>query len=262
MKKRLLALTLALLTLLLLAGCGEKEPETDLAYVQGKGTLVIGVTDFPPMDYPEDGDWAGFDADMARAFAQSLGVTPIFKEIKWEDKATDLQEKEIDVVWNAMTLSSENSARMDCSLPYCRNAQVVVLAANKADGYQTEDSLRTLNFVAEDGSAGANALDEVGLSYTPVKDSETALARVADGTADACAIDLLLVNAMVGSGTNYPTLTHTVELCQEEYAVAFRQGSDLVGPLNDFLAQSYADGTTQQYAVTHHIEAYILDPNS
>ena len=101
--------------------------DSDLAYVQGKGTLVVGITDFEPMDYKDaDGNWIGFDADMATAFAQSLGVDVEFVEIDWDNKVLELEAKTLDCVWNGMTLTDEVLSAMECSKAYCNNAQVVV----------------------------------------------------------------------------------------------------------------------------------------
>ena len=111
MKKGIVTIS-ALLAAGMLSGCGPQESggaflegRSDLAYVQGKGTLVVGVTDFAPMDYREDGAWTGFDAQMAESFAQSIGVTAVFEEIDWDKKAELLQEGEIDCIWNGMTLT-------------------------------------------------------------------------------------------------------------------------------------------------------------
>ena len=69
------------------ASAASSEAESDLAYVQDKGTLVVGMTDFAPMDYrDENGEWIGFDADMAKAFAEYLGVDVEFLEINWDNK--------------------------------------------------------------------------------------------------------------------------------------------------------------------------------
>ena len=65
--------------------------ESDLAYVQDKGTLVVGITEFEPMDFQNtDGEWIGFDADMAKAFAESLGVDVEFQVIDWDNKIMEL----------------------------------------------------------------------------------------------------------------------------------------------------------------------------
>ena len=101
--------------------------DSDVAYIQGKGTLIVGITDFAPMDYKnESGEWIGFDADMARIVAEKLGVEVQFVEIDWDNKIMELDSKNIDVVWNGMTLTAEVKAAMECSNAYCNNAQVVI----------------------------------------------------------------------------------------------------------------------------------------
>ena len=108
----------------------EAAAESDVAYIQEKGVLLVGITDFAPMDYKdENGEWIGFDADMAKIVAEKLGVEVEFVEIDWDSKIMELDSKNIDVVWNGMTLTDEVKAAMDCSVPYCNNAQVVVVAA-------------------------------------------------------------------------------------------------------------------------------------
>lgn len=113
------------------AACEFTEKEGgDVAYIKGKGTLIVGITDFAPMDYKDDNDeWIGFDADMARVTAEKLGVEVQFVEIDWDSKIMELDSKNIDVVWNGMTLTDEVKAAMECSNAYCNNAQVVVVPA-------------------------------------------------------------------------------------------------------------------------------------
>ncbi len=105
----------------------EEAADGDVAYIKGKGSLIIGITDFEPMDYKESDEWIGFDADMARIVAEKLGVEAQFVEIDWDTKAMELQSKNIDVVWNGMTLTDEVKNAMECTVPYCNNAQVVVV---------------------------------------------------------------------------------------------------------------------------------------
>ena len=79
------------------------------------------------MDYKdESGNWIGFDADMASAFAESLGVKAEFVEIDWDNKIMELDSKAIDVVWNGMTITTAAQESMECTNAYCNNAQVVV----------------------------------------------------------------------------------------------------------------------------------------
>ena len=278
--KKLIALLLAgCMMASMVVGCGSKEEaaeapaateeaaeaedtadaESDLAYVKEKGVLVVGITDFAPMDYKnEDGEWIGFDADMAKGFAEKLGVEVEFVEIDWDNKILELDGKTIDCVWNGMTLTDEVKAAMDCSNAYCNNAQIVIVPADKADDYQTVESLEGLAFAVEAGSAGEAAVTDLGLDCTPVKAQSDALMEVAAGTSDAAVIDSLMAAAMVGEGTGYADLTYTVGLTTEEYGVGFRKGSDLVAELNAYFVESYADGSMQECAANYGVDAALV----
>ena len=286
--KRIIALLLALLMVgVVLAGCGEKKEDTkatadeagkveetkaaeseaatvadatdDLAYVTGKGTLLVGVTDFAPMDSKDaSGEWVGFDADMAKEFGEYLGVKVEFVEIDWDNKILELNNKNIDCVWNGMTLTDDVKAAMSTSDPYCNNAQVVVVKADVADKYQSADACKELNFAVESGSAGQEQADANGFVYTEVKDQATALMEVASGTADAAIIDSLMANAMVGEGTGYEQLTYTVKLNSEEYGVGFRKGSDITAKFNEFFKKATEDGTVAEIAELYKITAALI----
>ncbi len=109
----------------------EAESDSDVAYIKDKGTLIVGITEFEPMDYKDEaGVWIGFDADMARVVAEKLGVEAEFVVIDWDNKIMELESKNIDVVWNGMTLTAETTAAMECTNAYCNNAQVVVVPSN------------------------------------------------------------------------------------------------------------------------------------
>ena len=281
--KKMIALLLAAMMVLSMAACASKTAETtetaapadtaepaaaetaaaadsDLAYIQDKGTLVIGITDFEPMDYKDaDGSWIGFDADMAKAFAESLGVTAEFVEIDWDNKILELDSKTIDCVWNGMTLTAEVTSTMECSNAYCNNAQVVIVPADKAADYQTVESVKDLTFAAEAGSAGETELNALGYNVTPVSAQSDALMEVAAGTSDAAVIDSLMAAAMVGEGTGYANLTYTCDLNSEEYGVGFRKGSDLAQKLNDFFKASYADGSMIETAETYGVQAAVIE---
>lgn len=283
--KKFFALLLALCMVFALAACGEPaasdpsdapeseapadvtEPadeggdtaESDMAYVQDKDTLVVGITNFEPMDYQnESGEWVGFDADLAKAFAESLGVEVVFQEIEWESKVMELDGKTIDVVWNGMTLTDEVLSAMECSNAYCNNAQVVVLPAAEAENYPDAASMAELSFAVESGSAGEDMAIENGFNYTPVIDQATAVLEVSSGTCQAAIIDSLMAAAMVGEGTNYADLTYTISLNSEEYGVGFRKGSDLAAALNEFFVTAWADGTMQELAETYGVTAALI----
>ena len=249
MKRKVLSVLLcAGLAVSMLAGCGSdssnanKKAEStgsDLEYVKDKGTLVVGVTDFEPMDYKDDnGEWVGFDADMAKAFAESIGVEAEFVEIDWDNKV---------------------ESSMECTDAYMNNAQVVVVPADKADKYQDEDSVKDLTFAVEAGSAGEEQVNRIGAQYTAVSSQADALMEVASGNSDAAAIDALMAAAMIGEGTGYADLTYTISLNDEEYGVGFRKGSDLAAALNDYFKKSMEDGSMKKCAETYKVQAALIE---
>ena len=276
--KKLLALLMAgAMSVSMLSGCGgsaaktddssadaadtSASAESDMDYVKSNGKLVIGITDFAPMDYKEDGsdEWVGFDADMAKAFAESLGVKAEFIEINWDNKIMELDSKNVDVLWNGMTLTDDVKALMATSEPYCLNGQVVVLAADVADQYQTVESLSGLSFAVENGSAGMEQAEAAGLDYVAMDTQAKALMEVASGTSDAAIIDLLMAGAMIGEGTSYPDLTYTVQLNSEEYGVGFRKGSDLAEAFNNFWKEAYDSGTVMETAKTYGVQESVIE---
>ena len=286
MKRKLTALALALGLTLSLAACGggttstadtpagsSESPaaentaaqtsetpaaESDVAYIQDKGTLVVGITEFAPMDYQdENGEWIGFDADMARKVAEALGVEVEFSVIDWNNKLMELEGRTVDCLWNGMTITDEITGGASATNPYATNAQVVVLKSGIAGDYQTVESLAELNFAVEAGSAGEAAAQEAGLTCVSVSDQATALMEVNSGTSDACIVDLLMAGAMIGEGTSYPDLTYTVRLTEEDYGVGCRKGSDLTDFINEQLKVLYDDGTiaelAEQYGISDNI---------
>ena len=237
----------------------EAAADSDLAYVTGKGVLLVGITDFEPMDYQDtDGNWIGFDADMATAFAESLGLTVEFVEIDWDNKILELDGKTVDCIWNDMTLTDEVKSAMETTVPYCNNAQVVVVNKDAADQYADAESCKDLQFAVESGSAGQEQADAYGFTYTEVKDQATALMEVASGTSDAAIIDSLMAAAMVGEGTGYEQLTYTASLNSEEYGVGFRKGSELAEKFNEFFAAAVADGSAETIAEKYGVQAALI----
>lgn len=258
--KKLTALLTALVMMMALALPAFAADPADSEYVKEKGTLVVGITDFEPMDFKdEDGNWIGFDADMAAAFAEYLGVEVEFVEIEWDNKVLELNSKSIDCVWNGMTLTDEVTSSMACSSAYCNNAQVVIIPAELADQYQTAEDCADLVFAVEAGSAGEAEITALGYECTPVQSQASALMEVAAGTCDAAVIDSLMAAAMVGEGTSYEDLTYTVQLNSEEYGVGFRSDSDLAEALNEFFLAAYADGTMQEIAETYGVQAALIE---
>lgn len=108
----------------------EYEPaaaDSDVEYIRSKGSLVVAITEFAPMDYKDDnGEWIGFDADMAKLVAEKLGVKVEFMVIDWDRKLEELNSKNVDVLWNGMSMTDAILETTECTNAYCNNTQVIV----------------------------------------------------------------------------------------------------------------------------------------
>ena len=266
--KKLISIVLALGMAASLAACGSSAStaastaestvestaaagDSDLDYIKGKGKMTIGYTVYEPMNYTDaDGNFTGFDTELATAVCEKLGVEPEFVEINWDTKIVELDAKSIDCIWNGMTLTDDIQANTACTKAYAKNAQVVVMKAD-ADYSSTAD-LVGKTVVAEASSAGESAInDDESLSqadYVSKSVQTDCLMEVAAGTADAAVLDLTLASAMIGDGTDYADLAIKDELNAEEYGVAFRKGSDAADAVDAAFDELKADGTMQALA--------------
>ena len=266
--KKLISIVLALGMAASLAACGSSAStaastaestvestaaagDSDLDYIKGKGKMTIGYTVYEPMNYTDaDGNFTGFDTELATAVCEKLGVEPEFVEINWDTKIVELDAKSIDCIWNGMTLTDDIQANTACTKAYAKNAQVVVMKAD-ADYSSTAD-LVGKTVVAEAGSAGESAInDDESLAqaeYVSKSVQTDCLMEVAAGTADAAVLDVTLASAMIGDGTDYANLAIKDELNAEEYGVAFRKGSDAADAVNAAFDELKADGTMQALA--------------
>ena len=224
---------------------------SDLDYIKGNGKMVIGYTVYEPMNYTDaDGNFTGFDTELATAVCEKLGVEPEFVEINWDTKVVELDAKSIDCIWNGMTLTDDIMANTATTQAYAKNAQVVVVKEGTA--YASTADLVGKTVVAEAGSAGEAAIegDEnlAQADYVSKSVQTDCLMEVAAGTADAAVLDLTLANAMIGEGTDYADLKIVDELNAEEYGVAFRKGSDAAAAVDAAFDELKADGTLQALA--------------
>ena len=233
------------------ASTAASQTESDLDYIKGKGKLVIGYTVYEPMNYTdEQGNFTGFDTELATAVCKKLGVEPDFVEINWDTKVVELDAKSIDCIWNGMTLTDDIMANTATTKAYAKNAQVVVV--KEGTDYTSTADLAGKTVVAEAGSAGEAAIaEDAGLAqadYVSKSVQTDCLMEVAAGTADAAVLDLTLANAMIGEGTDYANLKIVDELNAEEYGVAFRKGSDAAAAVDAAFDELKADGTMEALA--------------
>lgn len=268
MKKRLRSIGVLLMVAMLLSGCGGNEQtespvleqgQSDLQYVQEKGTLVVGITDYAPMDYQQDEDWTGFDVYLAKAFADSLGVTLQFTEIDWNQKTELLEKGSIDCIWNGMTMTEELQETISCSDPYLSNAQVVVLKRTVAEKYQTVEACQHMLFAVEAGSTAEALLKEMKYRYTAYPTQKEALQSVLDKKADAAVIDIIMAAYYTGDGQDFEDLAFSFSVNDEKICVGFRKDSDLTEQANEFLQAAYENGVIRSLAEQYGIMGAVLN---
>ena len=230
----------------------KKTAKSDMAYIKEKGTLVIGMTEYEPMNYKDKstGEWTGFDTEFAQAVAAKLGVKVEFVVLSdWEQKFTELDSKSIDCIWNGMTITDEALKNASVTDPYVKNAQVVVAKKDIAAKYKSLDEMKDLAFAVEGGSAGNKAVEDAGIKNIIKLDAQSnTLTEVKTGASDACVIDITMANNMIGEGTSYSDLVQVCSLNEEEYGIAFRKGSDMTAEVNKIMAEMKQDGTLDNLA--------------
>ena len=280
MKKKTLAIVLAILAVVMcftFAACNggnentedttaaNAEVASDLAYIKENGKMIIGYTEFAPMNYKDDnGELIGFETEFAKAVCAELGVEPVFQLIDWGAKETELKSKTIDCIWNGMTITPERQAEMEISTAYMANKQVLLVKAENADKYTTAEALEGANIVAEIESAGESVAKEdaffAGANYTAVDSQAKALMEVKSGVADGCVVDYVLSIGMIGEGTDYEDLVVVDELAfaDEEYGIAFRKGADTCKAVNDAMKALADNGKLAEIAEKYKLTEQIL----
>jgi len=261
--KKLMSLLLALTMVLAFAACGTEETNkspdegSDLSYVKGNGKLIIGYTNYEPMNYTdENGVFTGFDTELATLTCEKLGLKPEFVEINWKTKEVELNAKSIDCIWNGLTIDDERKAAMEITKPYIKNAQVVLI--KEGTTYNGTESLIGKTVVAEQGSAGENTINADDnlkqASFVPKTLQTDCLMELKSGTADAAVLDLTLAKSMTGEGTNYEDIIIVDYLAEEDYGVAFRKGSDICAEVNKIFDEFVSDGTIAALAEKYGLE--------
>ena len=278
MKKKILAVVMSIVLVLgivcAFAACGtdadtdvkdDAVAASDMEYIKEKGEMIIGFTYFAPMNYEdENGELIGFETEFAKAVCEKLGVTAKFQEISWTAKETELAAKNIDCIWNGMTITPEREEAMAISTAYMANKQVLIVKADRVDEFKALENAKGLNIVAEKESAG----EEVAMSdeyfaeanYTAVDTQAKALTEVMSGTADACVVDYVLSIGMIGEGTDFEALTVVdgLAFADEQYGIAFRKGADTVDAVNSAITELVEDGTLAEIAAKYKLEEQII----
>ena len=246
MKKIISILLVAAMSMALLVGCGNTD--SDYKYITDNGKMVIGITIYEPMNYyDENNKLIGFDTEFAEEVCKELGVEPVFQIIDWKAKETELKAKNIDCIWNGLTVTEERKADMDFTTTYLKNRQCVVINKANESKFSTTEGLASAIISAEAGSAGETAVKAdanlKNASYTGSDTQAAALLGLVAGNFDAIIIDYTMAKACVGEG-DYADfmIVESIDLEDEFYAIGFRVGSDMTEKVNDIIDDMIEDG--------------------
>ena len=265
--KKLMSHSIIVICLIVIAitltGCGAK---TDFDYIQSKGNLIIGYAYNEPMMYAdENGNLVGFDMEFATEICKRLGITPVFQQIDWGAKETELAAKNIDCIWAGTTKTPEREKNMDFSTTYLNNYPIMVVRKGSENEFQTSDDIENKTVVALVGSTFATIIesDEIFAKSKPVfvDANEKALMEVSSGVADIAMIDYVFARVSIKETTDFKNLaiSNTKKFEGEEFGIAFRKNSpETVSKVNAVVEEMKADGTLKRIAEKYGLEDLLI----
>ena len=282
MKKRFVSAALAAVMALSMTACGSSNSaaettaaDTEAAESQAEettaeeakttdgGTLIVGFDqDFPPMGFVgDDGEYTGFDLELAQEVAKRLGLEYKAQPIAWDSKDMELESGNIDCIWNGFTMTGREDD-YTWTEPYMANQQVFVVA-NDSDINSQADLAGKIVEVQADSSAEAALKEAPELTATfkellTTADYNTAFMDLEQGAVDAIAMDVIVAGYQIQQrNADFKILDDS--LSEEEYGVGFRKGSDLAAALNDFFKSAYDDGSMLSCAETYGVQAALIE---
>lgn len=268
MKKRLLSAVMASAMVLSLAACGGAKTETTAAETTAEkkeetttagtttaetaeaagGTLIVGFDqDFPPMGFVGDnGEYTGFDLDLAKEVASRLGLEYKAQPVAWDSKDMELESGNIDCIWNGFTITGREDD-YTWTTPYMANKQVFVVA-NDSDIKSQADLAGKVVEVQADSSAEAALKENQDLANTfgqllTTPDYNTAFMDLEQGAVDAVAMDVIVAGYQIKQrNADFKILDDS--LSEEEYGIGFKKGNtELRDKVQGALEEMAADGT-------------------
>ena len=256
MKKRFVSAALAAVMALSMTACGSsnsaaEETTAEEAKTTDGGTLIVGFDqDFPPMGFVgDDGEYTGFDLELAQEVAKRLGLEYKAQPIAWDSKDMELESGNIDCIWNGFTMTGREDD-YTWTEPYMANQQVFVVA-NDSDINSQADLAGKIVEVQADSSAEAALKEAPELTATfkellTTADYNTAFMDLEQGAVDAIAMDVIVAGYQIQQrNADFKILDDS--LSEEEYGVGFKKGNtELRDKVQSTLEEMAEDGTLQE----------------
>lgn len=260
MKKKLLllaAVMVLVLGTLAMTGCGAKEDtaaeDTSWTYIQDKGELVVGLDDtFAPMGFrDEDNNLVGFDIDLATAVCKELGVEVKFQPINWDSKEMELTSKNIDCIWNGMSITPERMEKMSLSNKYINN-KIIIMALSDDVKVEKAEDLANYNVGTQVDSAALETM-KADAGYDAFKDKVTEYKTYDQAIMDMQAgrVDCIVVDQVLGEYKN-SKMKEKMNVCSygfgdDFYAIGFRpEDKELTSKVNEAIKATIDSGEAEK----------------
>ncbi len=191
--------------------------------------LKVGYTIYAPMNYTdENGKFVGFDTELAEEVGKLINKKIEFVEINWDNKVLSLNGREIDCIWNGMTITDDLKKVMAITSPYLENKQVVVCQKEEAYKYNSIDDLKNATeLFVESGSAGESVCSDAGLTPKKVSAQKDTLLEVASSPSKVAIIDITMAKVLTGEGSSFSSLTFKdVGFDTELFGIGFRKSDE------------------------------------
>lgn len=226
--------------------------------VESAGTLVLGLDDaFPPMGYKdtETGDIIGFDIDIAKEVCSRLGIELKLQPIDWNNKQSELENGNVDCLWNGFSKTPERDEQFNLSIPYMKNEQIILVKTDS--DYQTLEDLAGKTIGVQADSSAESALeaeenkefkDSLG-EIVKIEDYAMAVLEIQNGTIDAISIDEVVARFYLNNDPDaYRILSdgdgNALSLATEDYVIGFRKSDNaLKEKVEEALREMSSDGT-------------------
>ena len=243
-----------IIAMMMLVACTQAPVEGDLSLktIEDNGKMIVGFTEYPPMGFKENGEITGFDIDIAKEVAERLGVEAEFVYIDWDAKVLELNGKNIDMIWNGLTITADREKEILFSKPYFDN-RIVIISLNGSGIDQIADlsemkvgvELQSSGQAAVEGNDVFASIDEL-VKYTTITE---AILDLKAGGIDAIVADEIFARYAVSKEADQYQVASEV-FNSENYGIGFRlEDVALRDKVDVIIDEMAADGTAAEISM-------------
>jgi len=223
--------------------------KSDMNYIMTKGEMIIGIESNSPLlsYYDNSGRLIGFNIEFATALCSRLGIYVIFKTIDWNQRETELNNKNVDCLWNSISFIENSNNNVDLSMGYLINKQVIVIRKSDISKFTSLESLSGVKMSAGISTFGESLFKSDSYlskaKYTASSSQNEAIIALENKTVDAIIIDYTLAKVNIENDNSNLMIIGGINLQEDQYKVGFRVGSDMTNKVNNIILDMIIDGS-------------------